>query len=95
MTVGELAAYADEMPALHAEWMLDAAQAAAYPMTMQLAPEAAKAWWDGWASAAAGAVTVVGEVVTKAADFTLNGVSLTFDKLSQQISRMLGGGVSE
>jgi hypothetical protein len=95
MTLGELMAYADEMEPLRAEWMLDAAQVAAYPTTMQFSPDAAGAWWDALATAARGGVAATVSAAKHVGGFMLNGVSTTFESLSAQLSRMLGGGVSE
>lgn len=97
MTVGELAAYADEMPALHAEWMLDAAQVAIYPSTAQFAPDAARTWWDSLMHAAAGDEPVSAAAMPDdrtAGGFSLNGKPISFDALSANLSYMLGGGVA-
>lgn len=94
MTVSEIQAYADQMPPLRAEWLLDLAQAATYPTTLRFAPDAAQTWWDALMSTAGGAAQATTAAVRQATGFTLNGMAMGFDALAQQISKMLGGGVS-
>jgi hypothetical protein len=95
MTRSEIAAYAEEMEPLRAEGMLDAAQVAIYPSTMQFAPDTAQAWWRGLAEAAAGAAMATADVARSVTGFVFNNVAVTFDQLKAKAASMLGGGLAE
>ncbi len=94
MTNTELEAHIEMMASVRAERVLDMAQAAAYPLYLQHAPDHAKWWWQRLLDDVNDVLQEVIRQPNKRALFTFNGVAISMAGLKEKLGQALGRGLS-
>lgn len=92
MTNVELEAHIEAMPAIRAERLLDAVQVATYPLHLQHAPMAARAWWRQLMAETQDTIAEAVRSTHRAPRFVFNGVAVGVSNLKRKLAESLGGG---
>lgn len=83
--------YAEELPRLQAEQVLNAGQAALYPVLAQYGK--GRGWWESWSKRARR--TARGVADSQIGQFFFNDVPVSIRQLKRKLADHLGGGFSE